>query len=65
MAKINPIQAQKHFKGVNYPVTKDDLIKHAKASGADKALCDHLQRMEGDRYETPAEVSKAISAANK
>jgi hypothetical protein len=64
VAKINPIQAQKHLKGVNYPVTKEDLVKHAKDSGADKELCAHLEKMPGDRFETPADVSKAIGAAN-
>lgn len=64
MAKINPIQAQKYLKGVNYPVSKEDLVKHAQQQGGDKQLCDHLQKMPGDRYETPADVSKAIGAAN-
>ena len=64
MAKINPIQAQKYLKGVNYPVTKDELVKHAKQGGADAALCEHLEKMPGDRFETPAEVSKAMGAEN-
>lgn len=64
MAKINPIQAQKYLKGVNYPVSKQDLVAHAKKGGADKALCEHLEKMPGDSFETPADVSKAIGAAN-
>jgi hypothetical protein len=64
VAKINPIQAQKYLKGVDYPVSKEDLVEHAKREGADKELCEHLEKMPGDKFETPAEVSKAIGAAN-
>lgn len=35
MAKVNPIQLQKHLKGVDYPATKEDLLQHAKDQGAD------------------------------
>lgn len=45
-------------------MSKEDLVKHAKQGGADKALCEHLEKMPGDKFETPAEVSKAIGAAN-
>lgn len=29
MAKVNPIDVQKHLKGLDYPATKEDVIKHA------------------------------------
>ncbi len=29
MAKINPVQLQKHLKGVDYPANKQQLIEHA------------------------------------
>lgn len=60
MAKVNPIQLQKHLKGVNYPASKQDLIQHAKQHGADKEACATLEQMPDEQYETPAEVSKAI-----
>lgn len=33
---INPIQLQKHLKGVDYPASKQDLIDHAKQQDADE-----------------------------
>jgi hypothetical protein len=30
MAKVNPIQLQKHLKGMDYPASKQDLINYAK-----------------------------------
>jgi Protein of unknown function (DUF2795) len=60
MARINPIQVQKHLKGIDYPVSKEQLIKHAKEHGADKDLESALEELPDEEYETPAEVSKAI-----
>lgn len=60
MAKVNPIQAQKYLKGVDYPVSKDDLVKHAEKQGADEALRAALQQLPDERFQTPADVSQAI-----
>ncbi len=57
---VNPIQAQKYLKGVDYPASKDDIVKKAKQEGADDELQDTLQRLPEETYETPADVSKAI-----
>lgn len=60
MAKVNPIQLQKHLKGVDYPASKEDLIKHAKQQGADEDAVAALEQIPEKEYETPADVSKAI-----
>ena len=60
MAKVNPIQLQKHLKGVDYPASKQDLIDHAKQQGADENALSALEQLPDEQYETPAEVSKAI-----
>lgn len=64
MAKVNPIQAQKYLKGVDYPVSKEDLVEHVRRNGADEGLCSTLERMPGKEFQTPAEVSKAIGQIN-
>lgn len=60
MAKVNPIDVQKHLKGIDYPVTKEDLLKHAKKNGADETLMSLLQELPEDQYEKPTDVNKAI-----
>lgn len=60
MAKVNPIQMQKYLKGMDYPAGKKELLEHAKRSGADEKVCDTLERLPDDQFETPAEVSKAV-----
>lgn len=60
MAKVNPIQVQKNLKGVDYPISKDDLIKHAQKHGADDNVISTLEQLSEEEFETPADVSKAI-----
>ena len=60
MAKVNPIQLQKHLKGVEYPASKEELIEHAQQQGADEKVREILEQLPDEEYETPAEVSKAV-----
>lgn len=60
MAKINPIQLQKHLKGVNYPASKQDLMDAAEENGADDDVRSMLDELPDEEYETPAAVSKAL-----
>lgn len=60
MAKANPIQLQKHLKGIEYPASKQDLIEHAKQHGADDNAISVFEQLPDEEYETPADVSKAI-----
>lgn len=60
MAKANPIEIQKHLKGIDYPASKEDIIKHAEGHGADEELKSLLEELPEDEYETPAAVNKAI-----
>ncbi|BAY46371.1 hypothetical protein SAMD00079811_39810 [Scytonema sp. HK-05] len=60
MAKVNPIQLQKHLKGVDYPASKEQLIQHAQKQGADDNAISALQQIPDQEYETPTDVSAAV-----
>lgn len=60
MAKVNPVQLQKDLKGIDYPVSKQDLIKHAQQQGADENVRSTLEQLPEQQYENPAAVSKAV-----
>jgi Protein of unknown function (DUF2795) len=62
MAKINPIQLQKHLKGVDYPASKEELIKHAQQQGADENAMSVLQQLPEQDYQTPTDVSQAVGS---
>jgi hypothetical protein len=57
---INPIQIQKFLKGVDYPASKNDLLKNAERQGADEDVRGTLERLPDEEYESPADVSQAL-----
>jgi len=61
MAKANPVQIQKHLKGVDYPASKQDLIQHAQRQGAEEKVISLLEQLpEDEEYENPTDLNKAI-----
>lgn len=60
MAKINPIQLQKHLKDVDYPASKEELIEHAKQQGADDNAISVLEQLPDQEYDSPTDVSEAV-----
>ena len=38
MAEVNPIKLQKALGGMDYPPSKEDLVKHAEGKGADESV---------------------------
>ena len=61
MADVNPIQLQKALGGMNYPASKDDLVKHAENRDADKKVLSALKDMpDSETYESAADVNKHV-----
>ncbi len=65
MAHINPIQVEKLLKGLDYPVSKQDLIKYAEQHGADENARQALNQLPDQTFESPVGVSKAIGAIDR
>ncbi|MFB2981362.1 DUF2795 domain-containing protein [Microseira sp. BLCC-F43] len=61
MAQLNPVQLQKHLKGVDYPARKQDLIDHVRQKGADEAAISALEKLPDREFKNPIEVSQAIA----
>ena len=61
MARVSPIELQKHLKGVEYPAGKDALVEHAKGQGAPDDVLEGLQQIEDREYDGPNAVSSAFS----
>src|ERR687893_749761 len=51
MAKVDPIEVQKTLDGLDYPATKDDVVSHARAHGADDDIQSALERLPDREYE--------------
>jgi len=61
MAKANPVEIQKHLKGMDYPASKQELVKHAQKQGADRKVLSLLEQLPDDEeFGNPTDVNKAI-----
>ena len=61
MAKMNPIELQKHLKGVSYPASKDDIVSQAESNGAGSDILDTLRKIKDGTYEKPTDISHAVA----
>lgn len=56
----SPANVTKHLKGIDFPASKQGLIKHAKQGGADQEVIQELQGMDEREYGSMADVMKAF-----
>ena len=45
---------------MDYPASKEDLVKHAEEKGADDEVLSALKDLPDRKYETPADVNKEL-----
>ena len=57
----NPIQIQKFLGGVDYPASREELLRAAREAGASDDVIDALDRLPDRDYEKPTDVSGAVS----
>lgn len=62
MAQVTPLEVQKYLQEIDYPVSKKNLIIHAKQQGADEKVLSALSKFPDKTYFTPAEVSHSLIA---
>jgi uncharacterized protein DUF2795 len=58
---VNPIELQKHLKGVDYPASRDDLVATAERNGAPPEVLDALRKAGEDSFDGPTAVQSALS----
>lgn len=58
--KASPAEIQQHLSGIDYPVDKQQLIKHARQENAPDDVMSVLQRIPDGEYDSPIAVSKAV-----
>lgn len=55
------IELQKYLGGVDYPASREDLVKTARDNGAPDDLVSALEGTGKDSFDSPTEVSEAIA----
>jgi hypothetical protein len=57
---VNPVQLQKYLGGLDYPVSREDLIRRAQEQGADNNVMQTLRSLPMDQFNSPNDVSEAV-----
>jgi Protein of unknown function (DUF2795) len=60
---FDPIEAQKYLKGVEYPISKQELIATAERNGAPQEMIDDLQGLGEEQVDGPSAVQSAFSGS--
>jgi hypothetical protein len=56
----SPIDIQKALKGMDYPASKEDIVRHAEQNGGDKEVIEALKKIPDREYEGPSGVSSEV-----
>ncbi|USX55984.1 DUF2795 domain-containing protein [Lentzea sp. HUAS12] len=63
MSDQNPIEVQKYLSGVDYPVTRRQLVEKARENGASDDIVSALEKLPDREYNGPNAVSAEVSKA--
>ena len=57
----NPIEIQRHLKGVDYPAERDELLEVARGENAPQDVIEALESLpEDEEFDGPDQVMRAI-----
>jgi hypothetical protein len=57
---VNGMQLEEYLVGLDYPVSKEDLVRWAQESGAPTATLQLLRSLPADQFDSPTEVGDVI-----
>ena len=60
MPAWNPIEVQKHLKGMGYPASKEAVVERARENGADDALIQAIENIDWKEFRGPDDVMEAL-----
>jgi hypothetical protein len=61
----SPANVTKHLKGIDFPASKQDLLKHAQQLKAEQVVIDEIKQMDEREYNSMADVMKAFGQEEK
>ena len=57
---VSPIDIQKALSGMDYPASKDAIVRHAEQNGGAGEVLEALRKIDDREYEGPSGVSSAV-----
>jgi hypothetical protein len=56
----NPADIERSLRGISFPASKDELIRHARDNDAEMDVLDALRSIPEGRYNSSAEITQAL-----
>ncbi len=56
--QASPVNIAKHLEGIDFPVSKKDLIEHARKKGADDKALKMFEEMDDIEYKSAKDVMR-------
>ena len=60
MESVDPARLERDLDGLEFPATRDELLRHVDARGLPYEVRATLERLPEATFETPAEVTEAV-----
>ncbi len=57
-------ELEKYLKGVDYPASKEDLLKKARSNGAPDEVIEMINSLTESHFNSPIDVSKALGESH-
>ncbi|MEU4400615.1 DUF2795 domain-containing protein [Micromonospora orduensis] len=58
---VTGVQLQEYLAGLDYPVSREDLVRWGQENGASTAMLQMLRALPAEQFESPAELSEALT----
>lgn len=58
---VTGVQLQEYLAGLDYPVSKEDLVRWGQENGASTEVLQMLKALPVEQFDSPAELSEALN----
>ncbi|MEU6076181.1 DUF2795 domain-containing protein [Micromonospora sp. NPDC047074] len=58
---VTGVQLQEYLAGLDYPVSREDLVRWGQENGADTETLQALRALPAEEFASPAELSDALN----
>ncbi|MDT0530035.1 DUF2795 domain-containing protein [Micromonospora sp. DSM 115977] len=58
---VTGVQLQEYLAGLDYPVSREDLIRWGQENGVSTAMLQTLRALPAEEFDSPAELNEALN----
>ncbi|MBM0237038.1 DUF2795 domain-containing protein [Micromonospora sp. ATA32] len=59
---VTGVQLQEYLAGLDYPVSREDLVRWGQENGASTEVLQMLRALPVEQFDSPAELSESLNA---